>query len=176
MNKGKILAMLAVLLPTLALAGLIVQKESLRSQPPVVRLPITGYDPRDLLYGHYLQFRFDFAGEPVAPACQPVLQGGMAEQCRLCVTASGAYSVIPVEDKTADCAYRLPLTHLTGVRKYFIPEDAAPELDRLLRQPGLVMAVDIFASGDAVTYGGLYITGEPWRDYLRNHPPPDQQQ
>lgn len=55
MRLLKIIALLvAVIVPTL-MGGSILYE---RAQAPVYKVRIEGYDPRDLLYGHYLTFRF----------------------------------------------------------------------------------------------------------------------
>lgn len=43
---------------TLALVGLVVREGAARAGGQEVVLPITGYDPRELLTGHYVQFQF----------------------------------------------------------------------------------------------------------------------
>ena len=52
----RILAASGVL--TLALIGLVVREGAARAQGQEVVLAITGYDPRELLTGHYVQFQF----------------------------------------------------------------------------------------------------------------------
>src|SRR5690349_20108829 len=67
----------ALLLPILALAvwvGLL-QFRIISGQE--VRLKITGYDPRDLLSGHYMQFRLDFGS--VNPC--PEVKNGLSCVC-----------------------------------------------------------------------------------------------
>ena len=47
----------AVVVLALGLVGLLVREGMARAQGQEVRLAITGYDPRSLLTGHYVQFR-----------------------------------------------------------------------------------------------------------------------
>ncbi|MDD3371475.1 MAG: GDYXXLXY domain-containing protein [Alphaproteobacteria bacterium] len=51
-------------LPVVGVLSLVAQKEIAIAQAQTVRIPIKGYDPRSLLYGHYLRFQFD---GPLAP-------------------------------------------------------------------------------------------------------------
>lgn len=67
MKVSRRLALAVVLLPIAGAAGLVALKETLLAQSLVQRVPIVGYDPRDLLHGHYLLFRFDLEKVP-APA------------------------------------------------------------------------------------------------------------
>jgi hypothetical protein len=52
----RILAAASVL--AVGLVGLVVREGMARANGQVVVLPITGYDPRELLTGHYVQFQF----------------------------------------------------------------------------------------------------------------------
>lgn len=55
--------------------------------------------------------------------------------------------------------------------EYFIPEDAAPALDRLLRGREHHLSVDArLSQHGAIGFGMLYIDDMPWRDYLNTHP------
>lgn len=64
----RILAAAVVL--TLALVGLVVREGVARQQGRELVLPITGYDPRELLTGHYV--RFQFRSEfPTGTPCPP---------------------------------------------------------------------------------------------------------
>ena len=51
--------MIILLLPVLGVVALVGGKEYHVSTATTVQMPILGYDPRDLLYGHYLSFRID---------------------------------------------------------------------------------------------------------------------
>jgi hypothetical protein len=53
---ARILAVAGLL--ALSLVGLVVREGMARSEGQEVVLPITGYDPRELLTGHYIQFQF----------------------------------------------------------------------------------------------------------------------
>lgn len=68
----RILAAASVL--ALGLVGLVVREGMARDGGQEVVLPITGYDPRELLTGHYVRFQFRSEYPPGAP-CPPG-QGG----------------------------------------------------------------------------------------------------
>ena len=53
----------ALALPVLALAALIGEQEAMLSGAAVVNVPVRGYDPRDLLHGHYIQGQLDWEWE-----------------------------------------------------------------------------------------------------------------
>ncbi len=112
---------LALLLPVAGALSLAFVKQAEINRSVAVRLPIKGYDPRSLLYGHYLMFTFD---GPKAP-----------DQER---------------------------------HKYFIPEDQAGELQKVLNF-GSSQKVEIdthLKNRKIIHLGMLYIDGMPWRDYF----------
>lgn len=53
----------ALALPLLVLAALIGQQEAMLSGAAVVNVPVRGYDPRDLLHGHYIRGQLDWEWE-----------------------------------------------------------------------------------------------------------------
>jgi len=59
MNKQ--LSAVLLLCPFLVLAGWSMYYLSFTKKAPEVVLPIRGYDPRNLLSGHYIQFQIDWA-------------------------------------------------------------------------------------------------------------------
>ena len=56
----------ALVLPLVGLAGLWVWTDSWTREGTDWEVPVEGYDPRDLLRGHYIQFQYDWPGEEVA--------------------------------------------------------------------------------------------------------------
>jgi hypothetical protein len=67
----RILAAAVVL--ALALVGLVVREGMARAEGQEVMLAITGYDPRSLLTGHYVQFQFE-ERLPPGTRCPPGVQ------------------------------------------------------------------------------------------------------
>lgn len=59
MNK-KYLSLAGLLLPIVFFIGLIAQLQIAAWDLPIVRVAVRGYDPRDLLSGHYLNLRVDW--------------------------------------------------------------------------------------------------------------------
>lgn len=53
----------ALALPPLALSALIAKQEAMLSGATVVNVPVRGYDPRDLIHGHYIQGQLDWEWE-----------------------------------------------------------------------------------------------------------------
>lgn len=61
MNRA-LLHIAALALPLIGLGGMWVQADRLSRQGTEWDVPIQGYDPRDLLQGHYVQFQYDWPG------------------------------------------------------------------------------------------------------------------
>ncbi len=49
----------ALALPVIGVVLLAAAKQMAITSATTLRVPIIGYDPRNLMYGHYLRFRFD---------------------------------------------------------------------------------------------------------------------
>lgn len=164
---------LLLMLPTLVLGGLALQKESDRYDGQYWRLKITGYDPRDLLYGHYLRFRFDWDAMPQEGRCETE-----ASCClRLTPRSDAPWPRITQQDCSLAVAGDESLVpksvfvRKTATEKYFIPETAEHSLNALLRDPKneVGLEVRITPSGQRI-FGELFVNGLPWRDYIQQHP------
>ncbi len=133
----------AVALPILALAGLVwYQERQLARGTPVV-LDIQGYDPRDLLAGHYLRYRVDWGVEPcLGQPDQPVwiclrprpgaAFNGPPPGCRLSVHARCRNGRVEA-----------------GIERYYVPESQAADLDRRLRAQGMRLEIAVTPDGRA---------------------------
>lgn len=162
-------AAILLFLPLLVLGGLVSKNAHDLASAKTWRVGITGYDPRDLLHGHYLNFRFAWNLSPASRGC---LAG---QSCCLCLDAQ-AGSMTPLTSlmscgAAAACASTLSWPHPQDAQRYFIPESAATQLNRLLANSRFNLSVDlnITPSGRQIL-GDLYIDGVEWREYLRQHP------
>lgn len=149
----------ALTLPILALAGTVLMKSMQRASGEEVTLPITGFDPRDLLSGHYLTYRIDYG---VADACPA--RDVPASVCLRPYRAIQAAKPLP-----ADCSLHLRgycdsqgHFQVASISRFYIPEQYASVLDAKVRdqQGELVIAVD--RHGQAVIRD-LLIAGKPWK-------------
>lgn len=100
-----------------------------------VILPIQGYDPRNLLSGHYIQFQINW-------------------------------------DK-ADC-FQLnwngvcPKRDFAGIDRYYIPEDKAQQLERLINSDSDAEILFAYKKGMRPIAKDLKINGVSWSDYFKN--------
>ena len=100
-----------------------------------VVLPITGYDPRNLLSGHYIQFQINWS----AANCRQAYWDGTC-----------------------------PRGDFAGINRYYVPEDRASILERVINNADLATEI-LFAyrPGARPVAKELLINGERWEDYLR---------
>jgi uncharacterized membrane-anchored protein len=165
---------LAVVLPLLAVGLGIVRAELFRGRARDFVFEIAGYDPRDLLRGHYLQFRLRIEPLPVREPCDD-----RAADCCLCLTRSDPDAVPYAERATcttarSSCDGALHIRYLNEPQRYYVPEQSAAALERRLlaamahRRAHAVLAID--ASGQAQVRE-LRVDGEPIAAETV-HPPP----
>jgi len=174
--------LLAVALPLVNAMG----AHKARSSWPVVKFLIEPYDPRDLLYGHYLRFQITWnwkkgMGEP---ACQ-------GENCCLCV-GSGDYNpevfatnCPPKGENLPSCTHIIkgsyyggyvaegdPLAHnfTTGIDRYYVDENQALPLERLFTHKKEEFAVGLSLSPSGKpAIERLYVAGKTISDYIAAH-------
>lgn len=142
MNRDT-LKILALALPVMVMAVLVGVHNYNRENGTLWRIPVTGYDPRDLLRGHYLTFRYDWNwNEASTQMC-------IGEECALCIQETTSYnpkvSIVPLE-KARQCegfiqgysygpgAFEIGAVEGYGLQRYYIPESEAERLERILWQ------------------------------------------
>jgi len=157
--------LVAVALPLLAIVLGIVRAERFLGRTHDFVFEIGGYDPRDLLRGHYLQFTLRVEPLPQREACIDDPQG----TCCLCLTRAQPGQVSQVERATcatarAECDASLPLGVLAQPYRYYVPEESAKELqNRLLDampRSGARAVVAVDSRGEA-RVRELWIDGVP---------------
>lgn len=148
------------------------------------RVAIEGYDPRDLLKGHYLIFRykwpagtvnmFDDHAYPRAPQVCACMSGDpLQPQVRL----DACESQHPLQK---ECAGAVMVSGGSGfegyqpapdLRRFYIPEEHASRLEQMLRSGAHKFEVGIVprAKGQA-QLKTLYIDGVPMEAFLKNMP------
>lgn len=181
MSRALTAAVIAALaLPVLALAALVGEQERQIAGAPVLRVPLIGYDPRDLIYGHYLlaQFDWDWEGEPKASNDYQEVEGGA---CVLAETPRPRLRFVPgwkVGDRV-DPACRLMMVGRASQRsgqlparftpanldqgggvRFYIPENRGTELERVIRDRPGALTADLAVRADGnVTIRALRVDG-----------------
>jgi len=137
---SRLLRLAAVLAPALGLAALWGLSHQTYHQGTDWEVPIQGYDPRDFLRGHYVEFSYDwpgieeFQGAPPAALC---LQGEAPGLARVTVLPAGQACAHPVHADSNDVYAWNSLTR----GRLYIGQERAAQLDQQLRnrdQRGIV--------------------------------------
>ncbi len=125
-----------------------------------VELAVVGYDPRDLLSGHYVQYRVDYGIEPCGGG-----EGDVAEPRCLCFERLGSFPPVSwyghCGDKPATCRNMLRGQCVggrleAGIERYYFPEEHRDLLARLPEGSSIKVRLDGSGGGQVV---GLYVDG-----------------
>lgn len=161
----------AVIVPLVGLMALVARAELARRSGPSWQVAIAGYDPRDLLHGHFLryQFRFNWQGESSCGS-----RGSLAADCCLCLSRSDGAQVDPWVRQVPCAEARrcdgwLRSESVRPPLRYFVPEDRALELESALRDRKASLVVTS-GSGGKPAIGELLLDGRPWREVLADSP------
>jgi uncharacterized membrane-anchored protein len=165
--------LIALIIPILCLFLLSIYKAIKVSIGKEIVIPITGYDPRDLLSGHYLIYRLDLNNENL---CKDTEKNNTI--IYLCLNQNIDNTVnsakIPgykVDQKRSSCDAILKgkcmkNRFLAGVERFYIPEEYSKKLDKVIRDSKGKLVVSIDRNGNAVIKD-LWINDKPWREYLQ---------
>jgi hypothetical protein len=163
---------MAVVFPMLGLLVLVARAEVLLRSGASFRVAIEGYDPRDLLRGHFLQyrFRFDWQGESTCGR----LAGGFPESidpnCCVCLSSEVDSNMLAQARQVSCGQVSMCDGWLTGASvvpplRYFVPERQALDLEDTLRGREAALTVTCGPSGQPAI-GDLYLDGQPWREVI----------
>lgn len=168
MTAEKKRLIISLAFPVICLVALAVFKGIKVHSGRTIVLPILGYDPRDILKGHYLTYTVDYGRGNICRG------QGEERDIYLCLgEKEGETRIIsgPREQYARGCRGIIKgrcgkdERFHAGIEKFFIPENRALELDKLVRgkKGSLVLKVD--QDGNAVI-SDLLIEGTPWKDYM----------
>lgn len=173
-------AMVALVLPLLVPAALGVKAHLDIKNADIYRVPIAGYDPRDMLRGHYLIFRFEWPWAdnniPDENAC-----ADNPQNCCVCLSgdASAPAAHLQVCPPSPDSTCPAPIRGRLrgegdfdiGINRYYIPETRARELEKLLRDGQMDFKLGLATRpGTKAIIEKLYISDETLDDFLARTP------
>lgn len=147
---------IALLIPCLVLVAMASYNQFLIMTSPEFEFEVEGYDPRDLLSGHYLQFRIKYKTDVHCEANY--------RPASLCVSP---VEQLTLTDKPTDCDHWIS-GRCEGSRfqdklnRYYIPQDRAKELESKLRVGKASVKIAV-GKGNAVIKE-LLIDGRPWSE------------
>jgi uncharacterized membrane-anchored protein len=175
-------AWFAGLLPLLGLCALVAKAEVAVRHGPTFRVPIRGYDPRDLIHGQYLRysFEFDLQGEDDCRAqawqneVAPMRGESDPSDCCLCLTRSTADGFNPSVRRLActtsqpSCDGWIVEHNVSPPLSYFVPEDKADALQRALNDADTARpSIEFTLPRDGtLAIKELYLGDAPWREAL----------
>lgn len=156
----------AIGLPIIALLCLLLYKQSIINTGQNINLDIVGFDPRDLLSGHYLRYTIDYRSRN---QCTPSSKIS-TQTVRLCLEPERYFIDNSVGNANwqQSCDIYLQGTcsnagFIAGIERFYIPEEYAPQLDTLVRDARGALQIRVNSRGKAVIEN-LLIDGEPWQD------------
>lgn len=125
----------ALVLPLLVIVMGIVRSELHLAQGTLWAFDVDGYDPRDLLRGHFIQFRLDLHEESPNEECGD----NDGDRCCLCLdkTNEGQPPLvrrISCESAQSQCDGLLQTRYLKELTRYYIPEQDAAKLETKFRE------------------------------------------
>ena len=186
MNKQKLL-IIALIFPILVctlLWGNAVAGKHVGQQNWQIKM--AGYDPRDLLYGHYLLFRYEWNVKDEKSSNEFMDELDYGEKLCLCLNKSDLGVKNPIakpikcrspERKQCQSSIKVfnygdgfSLTRGGMQEKYFIPEERASDIDRLFAQDDHDFYMDIMAhKSGQVSVRQIYIGEQTLEEYLRRN-------
>lgn len=150
-----------VILPLLGICCFMAQAQYRASVGEVYRVKIKGYDPRDLLRGHYLRYRFEFRERLLDPSIDDLNHSH--DYCFI-REASEQFQIMRIlTEEGGLCTSRMKSTELDKPQKYFIPEAHAKALEASLRHQNAEVDLIINLDGH-YSVGQLYLDGVPWEE------------
>lgn len=184
--NNKLMKIIVLVLPILAMGLLIGLHSQNQETGKEWRIPVTGYDPRDLLRGHYLTFRYDWNWQDENS------QSCSGKNCALCLEEASfgdSYSpkvqMMSSRRAKSQCnsyirgysrrqgQFEIGNKQGYGLRRYYIPEEQARLLDGMLRRQDenghqFVMGLRVNDQGHAVVEH-MYIDGIILEEWLKSH-------
>ncbi len=130
--------------PIFSLMALTAYKKHILSTGIEVVLPIKGYDPRDLLSGHFLIYRIDYGVEGICT-------GNQEQQTAYVCLEPKIFSV----EEPVDCKKLIRGTcrnreFKAGIEKYFVAEEKALALEKAILNKSASIVVVLSPSGVAI--------------------------
>jgi uncharacterized membrane-anchored protein len=144
MTRSQILLAIAIA-DVLIFGGLIGREVMARERGHVVKLPVRGYDPRDLISGHYIRFRLVAVGEA------DELSADADEFCL--EERDGRHHIDSVHYSAGDCDIFIRRVDPTfGVDRFYLDERKAKDL------AWIPASADAYVTATVSRDGGIHVT------------------
>lgn len=165
MKNPQLRLVAALLFPIVVLATNTWMYQQQRSAGETFKFPIEGFDPRDLLSGHYLFYKVDY-GVPSANAC-PTSDIAAA----LCLRPEKR--VYPADERPTNCEIYVQgecdanSIFTAGLNRFYIPQGYASQLEAKIADKKGEIEVSIDKRGNAAILD-LLIDGKSWKETLQD--------
>lgn len=153
-----------LLLPLIVPLGLVIHHTA--RDGDIWLLPVAGYDPRDLLRGQYIQFRYDTHGVEKM-ACSN------GDQCVLCLNGENQSPIMTIIDSplaAEQCRSWVKIKNIEGQQRFYIPESMASNADALMQSQAEDIKALVSVKSGHISLKSLVIYDDTdIRDYLRDN-------
>ena len=154
---------IAVILPIALLVVMVGRAEWQMSHSQTWHFVIQGYDPRDLLRGHYMRFRLDITPSEVVDSCSLD-----APDCCYCLESGDGLearaTLATCETAAITCEAFVRTEPLHKLNRFYIPEEGRLSMESQLREAALEdrahLAVAVSSEGEPMIEA-LLINGQP---------------
>ncbi len=157
MKPSKTILIIALVFPIVALGILTGYKHYHVTVGLEVTLPIEGYDPRDLLSGHYLIYRVKYGAKNLCKLSQ-VKKNPVGY---VCLQPKGFSYKKPENCQIVIKGTCRGTLFKAGIERFYIPEDQAKRLDKDVRSKKGSIVISVTPDGKA-QIKDLLIDGKPW--------------
>lgn len=165
MKNPQLRLVAALLFPIVVLAANTWMYQQQRTSGETFKFPIEGFDPRDLLSGHYLFYKVDY-NIPNGNGCPTSDISAI-----LCIRPERR--VYPIDELSNHCEVFLhgtcdaSSTFNAGLERFYIPQEYALQLEEQIRNKQGEIEVSIDKRGNAAILD-LLISGQPWKKAIQN--------
>lgn len=156
MSRSRKILIIVLLFPILILAALIAYKKHVIATGKEVILPISAYDPRDLLAGHYMVYQVDYGIINLCPNKETT------QITYICLDTKISSDTKPSQCKLfikGTCNYG---RFTAGIERYYIPQQQAEFLSQEVRNKKASILISVMPNGHAQVKD-LLLDGHSWR-------------
>jgi len=157
MIKSKKGIVIALIFPIIVLAALVGYKVNILSIGKEITLPISGYDPRDLLAGHYLIYTVDYGIRGICSGHSGV------RTAHVCLRPKKFTYQLPENCELMIKGFCRGSQFNAGIERYYVPEKDALRLENLVQSGEASIVLSVSRSGNA-QIKDLLINGKSWKD------------
>jgi len=155
----------ALVFPIIVLAANTWMYQQQRSAGESFKFPIEGFDPRDMLSGHYLFYKVDYG----------ILNGNgcPASDITAVLCLRPEKRVYPVDERPAGCEVYLQgecdasSVFTAGLDRFYIPQEYAAKLEEKIANKKGEIEVSIDKHGNAALLD-LLIEGKTWKESIQD--------